>query len=86
MERFFIVLRLASGTENEAPSQISLSFMSEEFAFWEKSDSQYSAFFNNKTPAIWFRSVPVHRSCMICAACSLIELPGIQGCDLSMHL
>lgn len=59
--------------------------MPEELAFWENSNSQYSAFLNSKTAASWFRPVPVHHSCMICAAHSLTELPGIQECDWTMH-
>lgn len=53
--------------------------MSEELAFQENSDSQYSAFLNTQTAAIWFRPVPVHHSCMICAAHSLTEQLGFTS-------
>lgn len=35
---------------------------------------------------VWLRLVLEHRSNIICTAYSLIELPGIEECDLSVHL
>lgn len=74
MERLFIILLLVLclQEENEAPRHMKFSFMSEEFASQEKkrkrerergeSDSQNSAFFNNKNSAIWSRPVLIHHS------------------------